>query len=439
MANIFLSMDSMEVIQSIIVFYILNNMQKKKKIYDFILFIISLFMIVSALIIPVYSDTFILFVLLTYLSTIINKEKHIGFSLLIVTIASVIPTIDNHLTFFFEKLFSLNLNLFNDWVFTGYMLFQISLSILFATLLKKILVEPLIKIKKEDLAGYLIASAYLIFLIYDLRIYISEMPPETKEKIIIDMMFIFIVLLFFIGITVTLSISKNKQLMFDKKQKEFEYAAMEKYTEEINKQYQEIRKFRHDYINILSSMEHYIREKEFEQLAEYYYQNILPTKRIFEKNNLHLNDIQKIKSSEIKSILITKLVLAQEKNISVQVEIRDDFSLPNTIDPVIFIRILGILLDNAIEELESLNDGELKIAVFYQEEDLVFIIQNTCRSEIQPIYQLKQEGYSTKGENRGLGLKNVDDLIRESGNILLETIIRENQFTQIIRMTEGAV
>lgn len=253
------------------------------------------------------------------------------------------------------------------------------------------------------------------------------------------MILTFILILFFISITVILSISNNRQLAFDKKQKEFEYTAMEKYTTEINKQYQEIRKFRHDYINILSSMEHYIREEEFEQLADYYYQNILPTKRIFEKSNLHLNDIQKIKSSEIKSILMTKLVLAQEKNISVQVEIRDDFSLPNTIDPVIFIRIVGILLDNAIEELESLNDGELRFAVFYQEEDLIFIIQNTCRSEIQPIYQLKQEGYSTKGENRGLGLKNVDDLIRESGNILLETSIRENRFTQIIRIVEGAV
>lgn len=426
-----------EYLQTIIAYYILDNIHQKKRINYFFLLIIGLFMCGMTSIIPPFADLFVLFGFLVSLSIINNKEKNISFSLLVVSLASCIPIFVDHFLYFLEDLFSLNL--FNDWILASFLICQAALSSLVALFFRKIIIKPLIKIKKTDIVGYLLTIIYLIFLIWNLRIYIIKMPSYRKEEIIFNMILTFILILFFISITVILSISKNRQLAFDKKQKEFEYTAMEKYTTEINKQYQEIRKFRHDYINILSSMEHHIREKEFEQLSEYYYQNILPTKRIFEKNSLHLNDIQKIKSSEIKSILITKLVLAQEKNISVQVEIRDDFSLLNTIDPVIFIRIVGILLDNAIEELESLSDGELRIAVFYQEEDLVFIIQNTCRSEIQPIYQLKQEGYSTKGENRGLGLKNVDDLIRESENILLETIIRENQFTQIIRIVEGAV
>lgn len=50
-----------------------------------------------------------------------------------------------------------------------------------------------------------------------------------------------------------------------------------------------------------------------------------------------------------------------------------------SVDPVILIRILGILLDNAIEELESLKEGKLLVGIFITNGDLMFIIQNTVR------------------------------------------------------------
>lgn len=427
-----------EWIQIILIYFILDNFHQKKKINYFILLMISLLMCGITLRFPPYVDHLILFVLLSYLSITINKDKNIGFSLSIVTLASSIPLLTNYcVNILFEILMSPQYDLFNTSILSVYLISHIILAIFFALFFKKIINHTLPKIKNEKIIGYLASIIYLIFIVYDLFIYIDEMPNDSKLEIIINMMLTFIFILFFISATVVSSISRNKQLIFDKKQKDFEYTAMEKYTDELNKQYHEIRKFRHDYINILSSMEHYIQEKKLDQLEYYYYQNILPTKKIFEKNNLHLNDIQKIKSNEIKSILMTKLVIAQEKNLTVQVEVRDVVTLPKIIDSIIFIRILGILLDNAIEELETLSDGELRIAIFYQEKDLVFVVQNTCHSHISPIHQLKKEGYSTKGDNRGIGLKNIDDLIRESEHILLETTIKNNQFTQIIRIIEG--
>lgn len=46
------------------------------------------------------------------------------------------------------------------------------------------------------------------------------------------------------------------------------------------------------------------------------------------------------------------------------------------------------------------------------------------------MHVLKQKGFSTKGEGRGLGLSNLGELTAMEPNILLETIISEQRFTQ---------
>ena len=92
--------------------------------------------------------------------------------------------------------------------------------------------------------------------------------------------------------------------------------------------------------------------------------------------------------------------------------------------------MFGIFLDNAIEELKEIQEGSLIIVAFKENEDLVFIIQNSIRENIEPLQILKQEGYSTRGENRGLGLSNVDEILLSEPNILLETKIKEDFFIQ---------
>jgi two-component system sensor histidine kinase AgrC len=225
-------------------------------------------------------------------------------------------------------------------------------------------------------------------------------------------------------------VKRHQKLALETQKKEIEYQSMQLYTAELNKQYQEIRKFRHDYINILSSMESYMELEQMSELKDYYHQHIQPTRAIFSEHFTKLNDLQKIEDPAIRSIFMTKLVLAQEKNISVQLEISELIQLQDSIDPVILVRIFGILLDNAIEELTILNKGELEIAIFKLEQDTIFIIQNTARVNIEPLHQLKTNGFSTKGNHRGIGLSTVDNLIKQVPNLLLETIIENQLFTQ---------
>lgn len=122
--------------------------------------------------------------------------------------------------------------------------------------------------------------------------------------------------------------------------------------------------------------------------------------------------------------------MAQEKKIEVHIEIPEFIAETQKVKVISLVRIFGIFLDNAIEELESIENGSLTIVVFKENEDTIYIIQNTSRETIEPLQYLKLEGISTKGKDRGLGLSNVQDILLNEPYLLLETESKGQVFVQ---------
>lgn len=56
-----------------------------------------------------------------------------------------------------------------------------------------------------------------------------------------------------------------------------------------------------------------------------------------------------------------------------------------------------------------------------------------------PLHVLKERGVSTKGKNRGLGLRNLDDLVGKNELLSLETILKNDTFCQIISIKERGI
>ena len=93
--------------------------------------------------------------------------------------------------------------------------------------------------------------------------------------------------------------------------------------------------------------------------------------------------------------------------------------------------MLGIILDNAIEELEVLGKGQLTVACYRRKNMIAFVVQNTCRSDIQQLHELTQPGFSTKGTGRGLGLGNLAEFVTAySDKFSLQTSIQDGHFIQ---------
>jgi len=120
------------------------------------------------------------------------------------------------------------------------------------------------------------------------------------------------------------------------------------------------------------------------------------------------------------------------ENIHVQLELNNDIYFKEKIDIIALVRILGIFLDNSIEELKYLEKGNLSIAIFLIEKDTYIIIENTTKNDMQSLHELKKEGFSTKGKDRGLGLSNADQLIQKYPYLLWETSIEKNKFIQTL-------
>jgi len=120
------------------------------------------------------------------------------------------------------------------------------------------------------------------------------------------------------------------------------------------------------------------------------------------------------------------------ENIHVQLELNNDIYFKEKIDIIVLVRILGIFLDNSIEELKYLEKGNLSIAIFLIEKDTYIIIENTTKNDMQSLHELKKEGFSTKGKDRGLGLSNADQLIQKYPYLLWETSIEKNKFIQTL-------
>jgi len=216
------------------------------------------------------------------------------------------------------------------------------------------------------------------------------------------------------------------------KERENENKFMQIYVNEIENQYTQIRKFRHDYQNILISLESFIVEEEYEELKNYYNKIKKVSQKITE-NNFQLEGLKNVKIKEIKSILTIKLMMAQDLGIELTFEACEQIdTIP--INSVCLIRMIGIILDNAIEELIELGNGTLLVALFKDKEDITFIASNSCRDCIPNVQALKELDYSTKGRDRGLGLSNLSELALKYPNVLLETIVEEGQFIQKIIM-----
>ena len=220
-------------------------------------------------------------------------------------------------------------------------------------------------------------------------------------------------------------------------QKETEQEHLKEYLNQVETHQHIVQRTSHDMGNVLSSMEGYLAENNLTGLKEYFYHRIKPTTETITKDNFSLARLNNIKVLEIKAILARKIIEAQSAGIDTSLEVTDEIDhIP--IDSVALVRMLGIILDNAIEELSALGDGKLAVACYEAGDGLTFVVQNTCRPDIQKLHTLKQIGFSTKGERRGLGLNNLMQIAEaHPGNITLQTSIADGNFTQKLRIGGG--
>lgn len=262
--------------------------------------------------------------------------------------------------------------------------------------------------------------------------YIYSTNTSSNGDSLIPYALVFIGLIIFISVVILImSLFTLKEMKYKRNQEEIE--TYYEYTLKIEAINNEMRKFRHDYVNILTTLSEYIREDDMIGLRAYFNKNIVPMKDNLQMNAIKLNGIENLKVREIKGLITTKILRAQEMNIPISIEIPDEVSSIN-LNMIDLSRSIGIILDNAIEASTEIDDPIIRVAFIESENSVTFIVMNKCADDIPRIHELFQESFSTKGEGRGLGLSTLKEIADNADNVLLDTIIENGFFIQKVEI-----
>ncbi|KRK52039.1 hypothetical protein FC97_GL000442 [Companilactobacillus kimchii DSM 13961 = JCM 10707] len=207
------------------------------------------------------------------------------------------------------------------------------------------------------------------------------------------------------------------------------------YIEELERKNTELRRFKHDYKNLLTSLSVSLRSNNsnndsIQRLLDYADSNVDMTSTVENANLYHLND------DLVKGIIITKLVAAKNKHIETNFEVDQSILIPKTLS-VEITRILGILFDNAIEASLLTNNPEISFALVTFDSYLEFIVKNNiASSEKINLDQIYQTGYTSKKDHNGLGLSTVNKIIHSNSNLLLQNKVKDGYFSTILTILE---
>ncbi len=380
-------------------------------------------------------DELVLSALLLTISFMNHQRQAVGVTLFHLSFAFIVQNLAVFLLSPSSVLFYIATQA-SEFVIFLYFLFTLFMVVLASLAIRRFVFTRLPQ-KWQQYSGPILFMLFFTNKVYALYQYLLASPAETQFDTLIKMFVITLVFVVTLGGISIYIFSNNQKLAFATREKVIEQRAMQLYIDEISKQNEEINQFRHDYLNILSSLESYLEEGDLQALTVYYQQTIQPTRTLFLENASKLSALQKIDHPAIRGIFMTKLLLAQEKGISVHLEMTGKIIFPKHVFDLNLIRILGILLDNAIEEVDALGKGELAVAFFQEKDALVILIQNTVRNPVEPLYQLKKQGFSTKGKGRGYGLSTVDELMSQTSTLLLETTISQHLFVQKLTLLGG--
>ena len=273
---------------------------------------------------------------------------------------------------------------------------------------------------------YAFIFLHIVSFISDIVSTISHL--NSFGSILSTIVFIFLLLIFFAMNSHKVQVEKEIAL----KQKKFEQKHLQTYTDEIVGLYNEIRGFRHDYAGMLVSMQMAIDSEDLQEIDRVYNEVLVKANQKLRSEKYTYFDLNNLEDSALRSLIAQSIVYARNNDVEFTLEVKDVITRLS-MDLLDLVRIMSILLNNAVEGATDSYLKQMEVAVIKMDFETVIVIQNSCKITMTPSEDLFALGFSTKGRNRGLGLNNVKEILDKYDNIILETEMEDNTFRQIIR------
>lgn len=177
----------------------------------------------------------------------------------------------------------------------------------------------------------------------------------------------------------------------------------------------DVRAKQHDIKNQLNAIYGIAEKSQDNELLDY-------LNTVIDGYQLHSDDILlNTGNNIISAILYSKKIKARQNNIELNCNCYTPFP-KYPIEDYEFVDILGNLIDNAIEaatNYQSAIKKEVHVNLFEENNSTVIEVKNTSLPvKFETLDKVFEKGYSTKGNNRGFGLYNVNKIVKSyKGNI----------------------
>ena len=206
----------------------------------------------------------------------------------------------------------------------------------------------------------------------------------------------------------------------------------EAYNNSLRVLHDNVRGFKHDFDNIVTTIGGYIRTEDIEGLKKYYLELEDDCQRV---NNLYILNPEIVNNDGIYNLLTKKYNEADSKNIKINITFLLDLgSIHMKIYE--FARILGILLDNAIEASSECEEKIINLTFRNDTKNSreLIIIENTYKNKEVDTEKIFEKGISEKENHTGLGLWEVRKIIKKNNNVNLHTSKNNKFFSQSLEI-----
>lgn len=236
-----------------------------------------------------------------------------------------------------------------------------------------------------------------------------------------------LVLVFFIFLNIY---SLIKAMKLEKTKEDLEQEKI--YNKTLQSLHDNVRAFKHDFGNIILGIGGYIETNDLTGLKKYYKQLLQDCNQI---SNLSTLNPDTINNPAVYAVLARKYYQADTDGIKISLNCFIDF---NCLKMGIyeFTRILGILMDNAIEAASECSKKIINVSIISDQtrNRQLLIIENTYKNKNVDLNKIFEKGVSSKPNNTGLGLWEVNKIVSKHNNLARFTSKSDDFFKQQIEI-----
>ena len=185
--------------------------------------------------------------------------------------------------------------------------------------------------------------------------------------------------------------------------------------------------------NIFFTMGGFVDRSEDEEMKAFYWEKIYP----YSQNAIHQSELlsaaYQLPDETLRAFFYLKLSQAVQRQVPVSLSVHilpEQFQLG--IDLIDLTRILGILLDNAIEETAKLPDGMVEVQIAGDGETVSYTIKNPITEQTKR--SGRHPGQTTKGDGHGRGLLIVRQILEQYDHVVLNSCIQTNKYIQSLNL-----